>query len=511
MIIALILLALSALLALGIGIQARSGHVMGLEQWTVGGRGFGAALVFLLLAGEIYTTFTFLGASGYAYGLGAPAYYILAYGTLAYVLSYFMLPAVWGYARRHKLVSQPDFFAHKYGSQALGVLVALVGVIALVPYLVLQFTGLGVIVEAASYGTIHKSVSVLIGAAVVTLYVIISGIRGSAWVSIIKDTLIILVVLFLGIYLPVHYAGGIGGMFAAIDKAKPGFLAFAASGKSVAWFVSTVLLTACGFFMWPHSFGACFTARNSSVFRKNAILLPLYQLVLLFVFFVGFTAVLVVPGLKGAATNMALLKITVAAFPPWVVGIVGATGVLTALVPGSLIMMTAATLFARNFIAVFRPGQTDEDTVKLAKILVHRPHRRLLRHLRQLHHRRPAADGLQLRHPALPLTHLQPAPQKPRHQRRRLRRHRHRRRRRHLLHPDQPNPRHPVPQPPGIHPRPEHRHRRRPAQHRHHSRHQHRHHPPYRHRSSRIAWLMACFGVWHPRPGGSAPWTPAKG
>jgi SSS family solute:Na+ symporter len=106
------------------------------------------------------------------------------------------------------------------------------------------------------------------------------------------------------------------------------------------------------------------------VFRKNAILLPLYQLVLLFVFFVGFTAALVVPGLKGAATNMALLKITVAAFPPWVVGIVGATGVLTALVPGSLILMCAATLFSRNFVAVLRPGQTDEQTVKLAKMLV---------------------------------------------------------------------------------------------------------------------------------------------
>jgi SSS family solute:Na+ symporter len=370
MIIALLLLALSALLALGIGVTARSGHVMGLEQWTVGGRGFGAVLVFLLLAGEIYTTFTFLGASGYAYGLGAPAYYILAYGTLAYVVSYFMLPAVWTYARRHKLVSQPDFFAHKYASPVLGVIVGLVGVIALVPYLVLQFTGLGIIVEAASYGTIHKSVSIIIGAAVVTLYVVTSGIRGSAWVSIIKDTLIIAVVLFLGIYLPAHYAGGIGGMFQQIYQAKPGFLAFAATGKSVSWFVSTVLLTAFGFFMWPHSFGACFTARNSAVFRKNAIVLPLYQLVLLFVFFVGFTAFLVVPGLKGAATNMALLKICVAAFPPWVVGIVGATGVLTALVPGSLIMMTAATLFARNIVAAFRPGQTDEQTVKLAKILV---------------------------------------------------------------------------------------------------------------------------------------------
>jgi SSS family solute:Na+ symporter len=370
MIIALVLIGLSALLALGIGIQARSGHEMGLEQWTVGGRGFGAALVFLLLAGEIYTTFTFLGASGYAYGLGAPAYYILAYGTLAYIISYFMLPAVWTYARRHGLVSQPDFFARKYDSPALGVLVALVGVVALVPYLVLQFTGLGVIVQAASYGAIPKGVAVVIGAAVVTLYVVISGIRGSAWTSIIKDTLIILVVLFLGIYLPLHYEGGIGAMFAAVDKAKPGFLAFAATGKSVSWFVSTVMLTALGFFMWPHSFGACYTAKNAAVFRKNAILLPLYQLVLLFVFFVGFTAALVVPGLKGAATNMALLKITVAAFPPWVVGIVGATGVLTALVPGSLILMCAATLFSRNFVAVLRPGQTDEQTVKLAKMLV---------------------------------------------------------------------------------------------------------------------------------------------
>jgi SSS family solute:Na+ symporter len=361
--VALVLIGLSAALALGIGIQARSGHEMGLEQWTVGGRGFGAALVFLLLAGEIYTTFTFLGASGYAYGLGAPAYYILAYGTLAYVISYFMLPAVWRYARRHNLVSQPDFFAHKYDSPALGVLVALV------PYLVLQFTGLGVIVQAASYGAIPKGVAICIGAAVVTLYVVISGIRGSAWTSIIKDAAIILVVLFLGIYLPLHYEGGVGAMFAAVDKAKPGFLAFAATGKSVSWFVSTVMLTALGFFMWPHSFGACYTAKNAGVFRKNAILLPLYQLVLLFVFFVGFTAVLVVPGLKGAATNMALLKITVAAFPPWVVGIVGATGVLTALVPGSLILMCAATLFARNFVAVLSP-RSDAQTVKLAKMLV---------------------------------------------------------------------------------------------------------------------------------------------
>ena len=53
------------------------GKDMTLEQWTVGGRSFGALFVFLLMAGEIYTTFTFLGASGWAYSKGAPALYVL--------------------------------------------------------------------------------------------------------------------------------------------------------------------------------------------------------------------------------------------------------------------------------------------------------------------------------------------------------------------------------------------------------------------------------------------------
>ena len=84
---ALALIALAALAALGLGLVARGGRDMDLEQWAVGGRGFGWILVFLLLAGEIYTTFTFLGASGFSYGLGAPVYYILAYGSLAYVIA----------------------------------------------------------------------------------------------------------------------------------------------------------------------------------------------------------------------------------------------------------------------------------------------------------------------------------------------------------------------------------------------------------------------------------------
>src|SRR5215472_6717177 len=146
-----------------------------------------------------------LGRLGYAYGHGGPVYYILCYATLAYVMSYFMLPPIWRYARDHGLYSQADFSAGKYESRWLGALVSLVGIVALVPYLVLQFKGLGIIVEAAGYGAIGATPAVWIGAAVATAYVMVSGVRGSAWAAVAKDVTILLVVVFLGIYFPLHY------------------------------------------------------------------------------------------------------------------------------------------------------------------------------------------------------------------------------------------------------------------------------------------------------------------
>src|SRR5579862_4280008 len=78
-----------------IGFYAGVRHKMSLEQWTVGGRGFGPLLMWLLMAGEVYTTFAFLGASGWAYSRGGPALYILAYMPLGYVVSFFILPPIW--------------------------------------------------------------------------------------------------------------------------------------------------------------------------------------------------------------------------------------------------------------------------------------------------------------------------------------------------------------------------------------------------------------------------------
>ena len=89
--------------------------------------------------------------------------------------------------------------------------------------------------------------------------------------------------------------------------------------------------------------------------------MPLYQLILLFVFFVGFAAILKVPGLKGADIDLALFRLSIQTFDPWFVGMIGAAGVLTALVPGSMILMTAATLLANNIYRGLHPHGDGRD------------------------------------------------------------------------------------------------------------------------------------------------------
>jgi SSS family solute:Na+ symporter len=368
---ALLIIALFVVGALALAVLARRGRKMSLEQWALGGRGLGALMVFLLMAGESFSTFTFLGASGWSYSKGAPAFYILAYGGLAYLLAFWMLPAIWRYATAHKLVSFSDFFASKYDSRALGVLVSIVALMGMVALLTIQLRGLGIIVSEASYGTIAPQVSIWIGTVVMVAYILFSGIHGSASIAIVKDILILALAIFLGIYLPWHYYGGVAPMFTAIHASNPSFFEFPKEGLTLTWYNSTILLTALGYYLYPFNLTSVYAAKSASAVRRNTILMPLYQIVIAFLFLVGFAAILKVPGLKGAEIDLALFGLAKATFDPWFVGIIGGTGVLTALVPGSMILLTASTVIGKNIYKEgFSPRATDQQVSRVARAVL---------------------------------------------------------------------------------------------------------------------------------------------
>ena len=328
-------------------------------------------LVWLLMAGEIYTTYTLLGLCGWTYSRGAPVLYIFGVQPLAYVFSFFILPQVWEVGQKYRFQTQADVFQTRYGNTYLTAFVALVGVISLLPYAQVQLTGLGIIVEVSSFGEIHRTPAMVVAFSLVAGFVFVSGVRGVAWVSVIKDLLLLFTAVFVGIAVPYVYFGGVRPMFAAVARAKPSHLVMpgATTNLGHSWYISTVLLVSLSFYMWPQNFAASFTARSGNTLRRNAVLMPLYSLTQPLIFFVGLTAVLVLPGIRNG--DLVFLTMVRKTFPAWFLGVVGGAGALTAMVPAAIQLLSAATLFSKN---LFRPivarGMTDAEVAQLAKVMV---------------------------------------------------------------------------------------------------------------------------------------------
>ncbi|MER5176933.1 sodium:solute symporter family protein [Streptomyces sp. NPDC002896] len=346
----------------------------GLAEWSVGGRSLGAVFIWVLMAGESYTSFSYLGAAGWGYNYGAPVLYVVAYMSCGYAVGYLVGPMLWGYARRHGLVGITDMIAHRYGRPWLGAVVAVLATVCLLPYIQLQITGMGVVVSTISYGAISLNWAYFIAFAVTTAFVVVSGLRGSAWVSVLKDVLVIGTLGFLAVYVPLHYFDGYGPFLDRLVAEKSAWLTLpghgggatgGGSGLGQAWFVSTSLLNALTVVIFPTTVAGYLGARDADALRRNAIWLPAYNVLLFVPMLLGMAALFVVPGLAGADSNLALFKLVVDSLPAWAVGVIGVAAALSSIVPMAVFMLVIGTMWGRSVLPL-SPRWQSQGRQKLA-------------------------------------------------------------------------------------------------------------------------------------------------
>ncbi|WP_461145928.1 sodium:solute symporter family protein [Salinifilum aidingensis] len=322
-----------------------------LAEWSVGGRSLGVVFIFMLMAGETYTSFSYLGAAGWSYEYGMPVFYLVAYLAIGFAAGYVVGPILWNYARRHHLHTITDIVAHRFDSPWFGAAVAVLTTFFLLPYIQLQITGMGVVVSTISYGTIGLGVGYVIAFVVSEAFVIASGLRGSAWVSVLKDVLVVLTLLFVFLYVPVHYFGGFGPMMERLATERPQWLVLPGQGEEslgMLWFASTGLLNGVVYTIFPTTVAGYLAARSPGVLRRNAMIMPLYQVLLFVPILLGLAALFVVPGLGNS--NLAMFQLVVDSLPAWVVGLVGVAGALSAIVPMAVFMLVIGTMWGRSIL-----------------------------------------------------------------------------------------------------------------------------------------------------------------
>ncbi|HTV92397.1 MAG TPA: sodium:solute symporter [Verrucomicrobiae bacterium] len=348
----------------------RTGTLDHMHEWALGGRNFGTVISWFLIGGDLYTAYTFIAVPALAYAAGPMAFFALPYTIVAYPFGILVLTRFWSVARNRGYVTAADFVRDRFGDRSLEVVIAITGVIAILPYIALQLVGMEVVFTqlggffALGGGTVALAISFILLAA----YTYTSGLRAPALIALVKDTLIYLTII-CAIVAVTHMFGGWAGIFDAAGKAlaakpKPATLLLA----QPQYFVYGTLAfgSALALFIYPHSITSMLSAKSRVVVQRNMALLPIYSLLLGFLALLGYAGLAAGISVKNPQLVVPMLFAKI--FPDWFAGVAYAAIVIGALVPAAIMAIGGANLFASN---IFRQFSANRDAVetRTAKIL----------------------------------------------------------------------------------------------------------------------------------------------
>ncbi len=294
--IALIILLYLAV-TLGIGLRAGRRASRSVTGYVAGDRAFGLLVMYFIFGATMFSAFAFLGGPGWAYSRGAAAFYILSYGVLGMAPWYWVGPRAARLGRAHGYVTQAQLLRGRFPSRFLSVLMAILTVLAFIPYITLQMRGAGIVIEAVTDGNIPLWLGAAVAYGIVLLYVLTSGVSAVGWTNTFQGIFMLIIAWTLGIYLPNRLYGGVGEMFRDIAAQRPELLTvpgLSDTGDPWSWggYSTAILVSAIGVAMWPHLFMKAFAAKDDDTIRRTVVLFPTFQLFLIPVFLIGFAGVL---------------------------------------------------------------------------------------------------------------------------------------------------------------------------------------------------------------------------
>src|SRR6476659_11403255 len=164
-----------------------------LDEWGLGGRGFGTFISWFLIGGDIYTAYTFIAVPATLYAGSVVGFFAVPYTIVLYPIIFIFLPRFWSVSHRHGYVTPADFVRGRFDSKPLALAVALTGLLATMPYIALQLVGIQVVLEVMGIGGgtnasfLGKDFPRFTPCPVLAAYTFASGLRAPALTALVKD------------------------------------------------------------------------------------------------------------------------------------------------------------------------------------------------------------------------------------------------------------------------------------------------------------------------------------
>lgn len=282
------------------------------EDFFLQGRGMGSVAVFFTVAATWWSSFAFLGSNASFY-LNGPLFWTALAWNIAFGLMYYVIgKRVWFLGKRWNFITPKDFFKNRYGSTAVGNLVAIIMLVFTLPYLQIQLSGGAYLIEVASGGVIPFAWAALLFYVVIIIYVWSGGLRAVAWTDIFYGVLLFFGMVVAGLLIAAEL-GGPASMFDQIATARPENLILA-DGAWMTW-IAMFVITPLGAFMGPQLWTRMYAVKSARLFDLMPFLLGLAALSYFGSMLVGNAGVILEPD---AAEPDKILPIMLYEYAPFV-------------------------------------------------------------------------------------------------------------------------------------------------------------------------------------------------
>jgi solute:Na+ symporter, SSS family len=357
----------------------RRGDLNHVHEWSLAGRRLGTALVFFLIGADIYTAYTFVAIPSGVFAKGSLYFFAIPYVGLTFGVALVTMPRLWSLSREKGYITASDFVKDRFSSKILSILIAMTGIISLLPYIALQIVGMQSVLTVMLSGTANSNtveeISLLIAFVILAAFTYTSGLRGATLTAVFKDILIWITVIALIVVVPLSIGGGGGGGFATAFKNVKKQTYITLSESLVPGYTTLVLGSALALYLYPHAINGVLSSESAQKLRTSTALLPLYGVGLAIMALMGIL-VYAVPSAMNFLSHfpessrgiLVVPSLILYTMPGWFSGIALLGIFVGGLVPAAIMAMSQASLLTRNIIKEIKPNMPASSEIRITKI-----------------------------------------------------------------------------------------------------------------------------------------------
>ena len=346
-----------------------------LQDFYLGGRGFGFAVLFLTLYATQYSGNTVFGVAGATYRLGF-SWLIAVHYMLAIIVFYLAFaPKLYGVARKRGYVTPVDYLKDRYDSKHVSLLGSIVMIVALNNYLLAQLMAMGRALQglAGPYGDVAYRYGVVGLALIMLIYGTLGGMRAIAWTDVMQGSVLMVGFVVLLVLL-VNQFGPLAAATEQIAGSAEAFKVTRPEPRMLREWVSYIIVIGMGGALYPHAIQRIYAAKSRRALNLSlATMTFLPYLTALFAVIAGIYALAYVPGLEGAETDQALASLLRIIQEGSLVGYAVVVVIFSALLAALMstadsAMLSISSMFTKDIYAVhLNPGADESRLTKVGK------------------------------------------------------------------------------------------------------------------------------------------------